>query len=352
MDNIISIFFNLYYYFKIFMSFVTITYFYKQFFDKCITEKECVFVSKKTNKKKIKIVQLPKRMLTFVYFSLIGLIYYYFNFHVMVCLVCLIAIIVISLFQKFDESFIEILYMFDEFFIIKALYFGFYWLCKSIFFIFSPIYKRLENKKKNNYDSLKNTLINRLSNTEYGGMLQLLGYSNKNTGKTNNDMGNIMNLFGDMGELKKLFNDSESTSKSSNKNNDKNNDKNNKILDPKWLEGHITSTEDLDKYLLSEIASNKDLKRIANLNNNKIIELNADNTPKDNINKDNINKDNVKKDNINKDKKDNINKNSKKDKKDKNEKNSEELVNLFKKMNDVFSTMSIKNNKEISENSG
>ena len=330
MDNIISIFFNLYYYFKIFMSFVTITYFYKQFFDKCITEKECVFVSKKTNKKKIKIVQLPKRMLTFVYFSLIGLIYYYFNFHVMICLVSIIVIIALSLFHKFDESFIEILYIFDEFFIIKALYFGFYWLCKSIFFIFSPIYKRLENKKKNNYDSLKNKLFNRLSNTEYGGMLQLLGYTNKNTGKTNNDMGNIMNLFGDMGELKKLFNDTESTSKSSNPN-----VQNNKVSDPKWLEGHITSTEDLDKYLLSEIASNKDLKKIANLNNSKIIELNADNAPKDNLKKDSK-KDNVKKDS----------------KKDKNEKNSEELVNLFKKMNDVFSTMPIKNNKEINENSG
>jgi pentapeptide MXKDX repeat protein len=215
----------------------------------------------------------------------------------------------------------------------------------------------LENKKKNNYESLKNTLINRLSNTEYGGMLQLLGYNNKNTGKTNDDMGNIMNLFGDMGELKKLFNDSESTSKSSNKNNDcKKNDQNNKISDPKWLAGHITSTEDLDKYLLSEIASNKDLKKIANLNNNKIIELNTDNVQKDNLQKDNLQKDNVKKDNLQKDnvKKDNVKKdNVKKDsKKDKNEKNSEELVNLFKKMNDVFSTMSIKNNKEINENSG
>jgi hypothetical protein len=74
MNNIFSIFFNLYYYFKIFMSFVAITYFYKQFFDKCITEKECVFVSKKTNKKKIKKIETPKRMLTFIYFSLRGLL--------------------------------------------------------------------------------------------------------------------------------------------------------------------------------------------------------------------------------------------------------------------------------------
>jgi hypothetical protein len=318
MDNIISIFFNLYYYFKIFMSFVAVTYFYKQFFDKCITEKECVFVSKKTKKKKIKIVQLPKRMLTFIYFSLISLIYYYFDFHVMVSLVSIITIIVLSLFQKFDDSFIEILYILDEFFIVKALYFGFYWICKSIFFIFSPIYKRFENKKKNNYESFKNSIINKLSNSEYGGFLQLLGYNNKNNGKTNNDMNNLMNLFGDMGEFKKMFNDSESTSLSN-----KNNDVNKKVSDPKWLEGHITSTEDLDKYLISEIASNKDLKKIANLNNNKIIELDNDNEKKEK--KDKIIKDN---------------------KKNQNDKNSEELVNLFKKMNDVFSTMPINKEKK------
>ncbi len=300
------------------MSFVAVTYFYKQFFDKCITEKECVFVSKKTKKKKIKIVQLPKRMLTFIYFSLISLIYYYFDFHVMVSLVSIITIIVLSLFQKFDDSFIEILYILDEFFIVKALYFGFYWICKSIFFIFSPIYKRFENKKKNNYESFKNSIINKLSNSEYGGFLQLLGYNNKNNGKTNNDMNNLMNLFGDMGEFKKMFNDSESTSLSN-----KNNDVNKKVSDPKWLEGHITSTEDLDKYLISEIASNKDLKKIANLNNNKIIELDNDNEKKEK--KDKIIKDN---------------------KKNQNDKNSEELVNLFKKMNDVFSTMPINKEKK------
>ena len=55
--------------------------------------------------------------------------------------------------QKFDDSLIDILYIFDNNIIIKALYFSFYWICKFLFFIIKPLYKRLESKKNNNFDS-------------------------------------------------------------------------------------------------------------------------------------------------------------------------------------------------------
>ena len=308
------------------MCFVAFTYFYKHFFDNCIVEKECIFVSKKTNKKKIKKVEIPKRLLSFIYFVLVCLLYKYMDFSVFVCFTSIIVIFVLRMCQKFDDSLIDILYVFDNNIIIKAFYFSFYWICKSLFFIFKPLYKRLESKKNNNFDSVKNLFVKRLGNTEYGGLLPLLGFSNDKKGDEKNNpeegIGNIMNIFGDLGELHKLFEDT----KSSNSNTTSSTISNdthpkNKISDPKWLKRSTqSSTDNLDKYILSNIASNKDFNKITNLKNNKIIEI-TDIKDKKNSNKKNS---------------DEKNSNKKND-----EKNSEELVNLYKKMNDVFTSMQI-----------
>ena len=312
MEYIISIFFQLYSYFRIFMCFVGFTYFYKHFFDTCIVEKECVFVSKKTNKKKIKKVEMSKKLLSFIYFILVCLLYSYMNFNVFVCFTSILVIFILRMCQKYDESLIDVLFIADKSFIIKTIYFGFYWLCKFIFFIFGPLYKRLETKKNNNYDSVKNLFVNKIANTEYGGILPLFGLSNdkqdkndKNDDKNNEGIGNIMNIFGDLGELQKLFEDTKSSSKhSSNTEEPKN-----KITDPKWLKrSSVSSTENLDKYILSNIASNKDFKKITNIVNDHNIDQLQHN---------------------------------KKDSK-KYSKNSEVLVNLYKKMNDVFATISTK----------
>jgi len=325
MEYIISTFFDIYSYFRIFMCFVAFTYFYKHFFDNCIVEKECVFVSKKTNKKKIKKVELPKRLLSFIYFLLVSLLYYYMNFNVFICFTSIIVIFILRMCQKFDESLIDILYVLDNNIIIKALYFSFYWICKSLFFIFKPFYKRLESKKNNNFDSIKNLFIKRLGNTEYGSLLPILGFSNdkKNDEEKNIDegIGNIMNIFGDLGDLHKLFEDTKSSSKSSSSTNESLSNK--KISDPKWLKRSTqSSTDNLDKYMLSNIVSNKDFKKITNLNNNKIIEINDIEEKKNSKNKD-----------------------EKKNSKNKDEKNSEELVNLYKKMNDVFSSIQLNKKK-------
>ena len=322
------------------MCFVAFTYFYKHFFDNCIVEKECIFVSKKTNKKKIKKVEIPKRLLSFIYFILVCLLYKYMDFSVFVCFTSIIVIFVLRMCQKFDDSLIDILYIFDNNIIIKALYFSFYWICKFLFFIFKPLYKRLESKKNNNFDSVKNLFVKRLGNTEYGSLLPLLGFSNDKKGDEKNNpeegIGNIMNIFGDLGELHKLFEDTKSSNSNSNTTTSNtttstiSNDSHskNKISDPKWLKRSAqSSTDNLDKYILSNIASNKDFNKITNLKNNKIIEITD-----------------------NKDKKNSIKKNSKinskKNSKKKNdEKNSEELVNLYKKMNNVFSSMQINKKK-------
>lgn len=316
MEYIINTYFQVYSYFRIFMCFVAFTYFYKHFFDNCIVEKECVFVSKKTNKKKIKKVEIPKRLLSFIYFALVSLLYYYINFNVLICLICIIVIIVLRMCQKFDESLIDILYVLDNNIIVKSLYFSFYWICKLLFFIFTPLYKRLESKKNNNFDSVKNLLIKRIGNTEYGSLLPILGLTKDNKNKEEN-IGNIMNIFGDLGDLHKLFEDTKSSTKTSSSSTESNIEK---ISDPKWLKkSSLSSTDNLDKYILSNVASTKDIKKTINLNNQKIIELNNDEN-------------------------NNEKKNSKKKNND-NKTNSEELVNLYKKMNDVFSSMQINKNK-------
>jgi len=339
MEYIISTFFQIYSYFRIFMCFVAFTYFYKHFFDNCIVEKECIFVSKKTNKKKIKKVEIPKRLLTFIYFILVYLLYNYLNFNVFICFTSILVIFVLRMCQKFDDSLIDILYVLDNNIIIKAIYFSFYWICKSLFFIFKPLYKRLESKKNNNFDSVKNLFVKRLSNTEFGGLLPLLGFSNDKKGDEKNNkeegIGNIMNIFGDLGELHKLFEDtksSNSTTSSTTTSNDSHSK--NKISDPKWLKRSTqSSTDNLDKYMLSNIVSNKDFNKIANLNNKKIIEIteNIDNKNKSNQNINN---------NKNNSKKNSEKKNSKNE-----EKKSEELNNLYKKMNDVFSSMQFSKKK-------
>ena len=316
------------------MCFVAFTYFYKHFFDNCIVEKECVFVSKKTNKKKIKKVEIPKKLLSFIYFILVCLLYKYMDFSVFICFTSIIVLFVLRMCQKFDDSLIDILYIFDNNIIIRAFYFSFYWICKFLFFIFKPLYKRLESKKNNNFDSVKNLFVKRLGNTEYGGLLPLLGFSNdKKCDEKNNPeegIGNIMNIFGDLGELHKLFEDTKSTTKSSTTTDELN--IKDKISDPKWLKRSIqSSTDNLDKYILSNIASNKDLNKIANLKNNKIIEIIDKNDNKEK-------KNSAKKNSA---KKNSVKKNSAK----KDEKNSEELVNLYKKMNDVFSSMQINKKK-------
>ena len=329
MEYMISTFFQIYSYFRIFMCFVGFTFFYKHFFDNCIIEKECLFVSKKTNKKKIKKVEIPKRLLSFIYFILVTLLYSYMNFNVFICFTSILVIFILRMCQKYDESLIDILYVLDNNTIVKALYFSFYWICKFLFFIFTPLYKRLEAKKNNNFDSVKNLFVKRLGNTEFGGLLPLLGFSNdkKNNDIKNNEenIGNIMNIFGDLGELHKLFEDTKSSTKTSSSTDDSH--LKDKISDPKWLKkSTLSSTDNLDKYILSNIASNKDIKKTTNLTNKKIIEIN-----------DNVNKHNSKK---NSNKKNSNKKNSNKDKDD--NKNSEELVNLYKKMNDVFSSIQLK----------
>ncbi len=321
------------------MCFVAFTYFYKHFFDNCIVEKECVFVSKKTNKKKIKKVEIPKRLLSFIYFILVCLLYNYINFNVFICFISILIIFVLRICQKFDESLIDILYVFDNNIIVKSLYFSFYWICKSLFFIFKPLYRRLESKKNNNFDSVKNLFVKRLENTEFGAVLPILGFSNdkKDNDKNNKEesIGNIMNIFGDLGELHKLFEDTKSSSSnttSSTTTTSNDSHSKNKISDPKWLKRSTqSSTDNLDKYILSNIASNKDFNKITNLNNKKIIEIIDDE-----------NKDNKK----NSSKKNTSKKNSKKNSCKKNyEKNSEELVNLYKKMNDVFTSMQLNKKK-------
>jgi len=333
MEYIIGTFFQIYSYFRIFMCFVGFTFFYKHFFDNCIVEKECVFVSKKTNKKKIKKVEIPKRLLSFIYFILVYMLYNYMNFDVFIFLISILSIFILRMCQKYDDSFIDILYVLDNNIIVKALYFSFYWICKFIFFILTPFYKRLEYKKNNNFDSVKNLFIKRLGNTEYGSLLPILGFTNdkKNDENKNNQeegIGNIMNIFGDIGELHKLFEDTKSSNISTST---EESIEKNKVSDPKWLKrSTISSTDNLDKYILSNIASNKDLKKTTNLDNKKIIEINEDSNKK-NSNKKNSNKKNSNKKNSNK----NHEKNA--------EKNSEELSNLYKKMNDVFSSIQLKN---------
>ena len=354
------------------MCFVAFTFFYKHFFDNCIVEKECVFVSKKTNKKKIKKVEIPKRLLSIIYFILVCLLYYYINANVFICLTCIIVIFVLRMCQKFDESLIDILFVLDNNIIVKALYFSFYWICKFLFYIFTPLYKRLESKKNNNFDSVKDLFIKRLGNTEYGSLLPLLGFSNdKNNNKNKEEgIGNIMNIFGDLGDLHKLFEDTKSSTKTLTST-DESNTKD-KISDPKWLKrSTLSSTDNLDKYILSNIASNKDINKTINLNNHKkIIEINENdnkkndskkndskknnskkndskknNSKKNNSKKNNSKKnDNNKNDNNKNDSKkndNNKNDNNKNDNKKNDNKNSEELVNLYKKMNDVFSSMPI-----------
>jgi hypothetical protein len=325
------------------MCFVAFTYFYKHFFDNCIVEKECVFVSKKTNKKKIKKVEMPKRLLSFIYLILVFLLYNYMNFNVFICSASILFIFILRMCQKYDDSLIDILYVLDNNIIIKAIYFSFYWICKFLFFIFTPLYKRLEAKKNNNFDSVKNLFVKRLGNTDFGGLLPLLGFSNDN--KKNNDIknneeniGNIMNIFGDLGELHKLFEDTKSSTKTSSSTDDSH--LKDKISDPKWLKkSTLSSTDNLDKYILSNIASNIDIKKTTNLNNKKIIEIN-DNVNKHNSKK-NSNKKNSNKKNSNKKNSNKKNSNKKNSNKDDN-KNSEELVNLYKKMNDVFSSIQLK----------
>jgi hypothetical protein len=343
MEYMISTFNDIYSYFRIFMCFVAFTYFYKHFFDICIVEKECVFVSKKTNKKKIKKVEMPKRLLSFIYFILISLLYYYMNFNVFICFTSILVIFILRMCQKFDESLIDILYVLDNNIIIKSLYFSFYWICKSLFFIFKPFYKRLESKKNNNFDSVKNLFIKRLGNTEYGNLLPILGFSNdkKNNDEKNNDegIGNIMNIFGDLGDLHKLFEDTKSSSKSSSSTDDSHSNK--KISDPKWLKRSTqSSTDNLDKYMLSNIVSNKDFNKITNLNNNKIIEINDNHEKKNSKNQEKKNSKNHEKKNS----KNHEKKNSKNHEK-KNEEKSEDLVNLYKKMNDVFSSIQLNKKK-------
>jgi len=340
MEYIIGTFFQIYSYFRIFMCFVAFTYFYKHFFDNCIVEKECVFVSKKTNKKKIKKVELPKRLLSFIYFILVSLLYWYMNFNVFICFTSILVIFILRMCQKYDESLIDILYVLDNNTIVKALYFSFYWICKTLFFVFKPLYKRLETKKNNNFDSVKNLFVKRLGNTEYGNLLPILGFVNdkKNADGKNNPeegVGNIMNIFGDLGELHKLFEDTKSTTKSSSTATDESHIKD-KISDPKWLKrSTLSSTENLDKYMLSNVASNKDFKKTTNLNNKKIIEITENNIKHNDsieLKKNSAKKNSAKK---NSSKKNSAKKNS--------EKNSEELVNLYKKMNDVFSSIQLKN---------
>ncbi len=330
MEYMISTFFEIYSYFRIFMCFVAFTYFYKHFFDNCIVEKECVFVSKKTNKKKIKKVEIPKRLLSFIYFILVCLLYKYMDFSVFICFISILVIFVLRMCQKFDDSLIDILYILDNNIIVKALYFSFYWICKTIFFLFKPFYKRLESKKNNNFDSVKNLFIKRLGNTEYGGLLPVLGFTNDKKGDEKNNqeegVGNIMNIFGDLGDLHKLFEDTKSSTSNTTSTTTDDSHHKNKISDPKWLKRSTqSSTDNLDKYMLSNIVSNKDFNKIANLNNNKIIEITENIDNKKNSNKKNSSKKNS---------------NKKKD-----EKNSEELVNLYKKMNDVFSSMQINKKK-------
>ena len=256
------------------------------------------------------------------------------NFNVVICSSSILFIFILRMCQKYDDSLIDILYVLDNNVIIKAIYFSFYWICKFLFFIFTPLYKRLEAKKNNNFDSVKNLFVKRLGNTEFGGLLPLLGFSNdkKNNDIKNNEenIGNIMNIFGDLGELHKLFEDTKSSTKTSSSTDDSH--LKDKISDPKWLKkSTLSSTDNLDKYILSNIASNKDIKKTTNLTNKKIIEIN------DNVNKHNSKKNSSKK---NSNKKNSNKKNSNKDKDD--NKNSEELVNLYKKMNDVFSSIQLK----------
>ena len=146
-----------------------------------------------------------------------------------------------------------------------------------------------------------------------------------------------MNIFGDLGELHKLFEETKSSKTSTST---EESQSINKISDPKWLKrSTLSSTDNLDKYMLSNIASNKDFKKTTNLNNKKIIEINDNTNHKHNENnetKKNSSKKNSNKKNSNK--KNSNNKNSNKN----NEKNSEELVNLYKKMNDVFSSIQLK----------
>ena len=335
MEYMISTFFQIYSCFRIFMCFVAFTYFYKHFFDNCIVEKECVFVSKKTNKKKIKKVEIPKRLLSFIYFILVYLLYKYADISVFICFISILVIFILRMCQKFDDSLIDILYILDNNIIVKALYFSFYWTCKTIFFLFKPFYKRLESKKNNNFDSVKNLFIKRLGNTEYGSLLPVLGFSNDKKGDEKNnqkeDVGNIMNIFGDLGDLHKLFEDTKSSTSNSTSTTTDNLNHKNKISDPKWLKRSTqSSTDNLDKYMLSNIVSNKEFNKITNLNNNKIIEITENLDNKKNNSKKNSSKKNSNKKNSNK-------------KKD--EKNSEELVNLYKKMNDVFSSMQINKKK-------
>ena len=186
--------------------------------------------------------------------------------------------------------------------------------------------------------------VKRLGNTEYGGLLPILGFSNdkKNDNEKNNEegIGNIMNIFGDLGELHKLFEDTKSSTKSSSSADESLT--NHKISDPKWLKRSTrSSTDNLDKYMLSNIVSNKDLKKITNLNNNKIIEIDDN---KNKIKKNSKNNENKKNSKNNEDKKNSKNNEDKKNSKNK-ENNSEEFVNLYKKMNDVFSSMQLNKKK-------
>ncbi len=320
------------------MCFVGFTFFYKHFFDNCILEKECVFVSKKTNKKKIKKVEIPKRLLSFIYFILVCLLYNYMNFDVFIFFISILLIFILRMCQKYDESLIDILNVLDNNIIVKALYFSFYYICKFLFFIFTPLYKRLESKKNNNYDSIKNLFIKRLGNTEYGSLLPILGFTNekKNDENKNNQegIGNIMNIFGDIGELHKLFEDTKSskTSTSTEESLEKN-----KVSDPKWLKrSTVSSTDNLDKYMLSNIASNKDFKKTINLEK-KIIEIDEDSNKHIEQNNKKKNSKKYNEETNYKNEQNNKKKNSKKN----DEKNSEELVNLYKKMNDVFSSIQL-----------
>jgi len=259
------------------------------------------------------------------------------DFSVFICFFSILVIFVLRMCQKFDDSLIDILYVFDNNIIVKAIYFSFYWICKSLFFIFKPLYKRLESKKNNNFDSVKNLLVKRLSNTEFGGLLPLLGFSNDKKGDEKNNqeegIGNIMNIFGDLGELHKLFEDTKSSKSTTSTTTSSDSHSKNKISDPKWLKRSTqSSTDNLDKYMLSNIVSNKDFNKIANLNNKKIIEITENIDNKKNNSKKNSNKNNS-------------NKNNKKNSNKNNEKNSEELANLYKKMNDVFSSMQINKKK-------
>ena len=289
----LELFYWFYEYLKIFINLCFITYIYKYFFDKCNEKKVITGINKKSKK-----VIKSKIGLSFIYFCLTILFYYTATFKVLFTLLSVIIMSLLILGQKFNPSSLKLFEKYDSNKFIKKIWNCFYYLINLLFKLLKPFHDIIDNNLNNKSKAFNKSL----SNINIGGL-------------------NLGLLSG----MASQFAGSENNSNSRNCNNKIN-----------YLSKTDTQQSDLDKYVLTDTNTNtnkdKSIKNnisSSNIKSNAKIILEYKN---DNINKKNIISDKHNK-NLNIEKKDTI-----------------EMLEMFKKMNNIFSNDFNNINSKIDKN--